>query len=596
VVALYAGLVTWLTWPLGERLAIDHPATHPSGHADAAYTAWVLAHETHALTTQPSRLLDTNIYHPTPHTLFYGPTAFGALPYFAPAFLLSGNPTLALNLTFLVSIALTASALHLVVHRWTGSHLGGAIAGWAFLTNRWTLWTIPLTPHAAVLQYLPIIVWLAASPVPCRWLVALVALQCLTEPLYLAPALLLPLGCIALGRLLRRDTRAAGVWLVAALVVVCVLLLPVYLGYLTVRLENPHLADQTAWPDERPWPSRLPWALLRNAAAIPSPAVWLIALGAIIFAWRAWRDPSTARGRAWGHSALWAGLGVLMALAPAASWYATPITLPQTLLARWLPIYDILRVPKRLGVVGSIGLALLAGVAFAECTRARPGGERRSLLRGLGPACLAAVLAWTMYAEYRDGLRQPLFGRTERLPASYPLRRAVTPDPPEIVHLLRGEDGALLDVPVGDLETMPWLNAQAMYRSIVHWRPLLNGYSSYWPVGFLERMALARRLPDPEALASLRQLTGLRAVLVHLPDLPRPEREAWLDVVTRKRADLPLVGRRGEVFLFAVPAPDQGDRSRLGGEGAVAGASAASPVRTWRTSTAKISSTSVSRK
>jgi hypothetical protein len=36
---------------------------------------------------------------------------------------------LALNLAFVCGIALTMWAIHMVVHRWTGDHLAGAVAG-----------------------------------------------------------------------------------------------------------------------------------------------------------------------------------------------------------------------------------------------------------------------------------------------------------------------------------------------------------------------------------------------------------------------------------------------------------------------------------
>src|SRR5881397_77853 len=55
-----------------------------------------------------------------------------------------------------------------------------------------------------------------------------------------------------------------------------------------------------------------------------------------------------------------------------------------------------------------------------------------------------------------------------------------------------------------------------MYRSTFHWRPLLNGYSSYYPAGFGERMTIADHLPDADALTTLRRETGLDAILVHL--------------------------------------------------------------------------------
>src|SRR5262249_49358543 len=116
-------------------------------------------------------------------------------------------------------------------------------------------------------------------------------------------------------------------------------------------------------------------------------------------------------------------------------------------------------------------------------------------------------------------------------------------------------------------------SARAMYRSILHWRPLLNGYGGYWPDGFLDRMVLARELPDAMALARLRQEARLELVLVHAGDFGRLERDlcarglgssascrpgvgsaeraTWLDFADRGgRPDLRLVARDGEDLLF----------------------------------------------
>jgi hypothetical protein len=118
-----------------------------------------------------------------------------------------------------------------------------------------------------------------------------------------------------------------------------------------------------------------------------------------------------------------------------------------------------------------------------------------------------------------------------------------------------------------------------MYRSIYHGRALLNGYSGYWPAGFEERMALARRLPDPAALALLARDTGLEMILVHLDDFGRAERRLcqglerlppalaawcardfggaerseWLALAAgTPRSDLRLVAREGQDLLFRV--------------------------------------------
>jgi hypothetical protein len=95
----------------------------------------------------------------------------------------------------------------------------------------------------------------------------------------------------------------------------------------------------------------------------------------------------------------------------------------------------------------------------------------------------------------------------------YPIKPAPALGPDTAV--LRAGRGPVLELPVGDprLGTLP--HATAMYRSTGHWRPLLNGYSSYYPRGFQELMERARQLPDPAILADLQRQTGLASVVVH---------------------------------------------------------------------------------
>jgi hypothetical protein len=98
-----------------------------------------------------------------------------------------------------------------------------------------------------------------------------------------------------------------------------------------------------------------------------------------------------------------------------------------------------------------------------------------------------------------------------------------------LVHALAADEGPVLEVPVRDRTFLgvPGYQTRAMYRGIFHRRPLVNGYGGYWPAGFRERMVLASRLPDPAALAALREQTGLTTVVVITRDLPPAELAAW---------------------------------------------------------------------
>jgi hypothetical protein len=119
--------------------------------------------------------------------------------------------------------------------------------------------------------------------------------------------------------------------------------------------------------------------------------------------------------------------------------------------------------------------------------------------------------------------------------------------------ILGAVDGPVLQLPVGRNGVDPRYHAPAMYRSIGHWEPLLNGYSSYWPAGFAERMTLAARLPDADALAELVRETGLTAVVVNLVGSTPEERVTWRTAAAQHDVGrLHLAVRETEDLLFLV--------------------------------------------
>jgi hypothetical protein len=559
LLVLYLGLTVWRTWPLAAHLRTCLPNTAVGASFDGLYPIWTLAWETHALTTAPLRLADANIFHPAPRALFYGPAAFGALPFFAPVFLLTGNPFLAINVTFLVCVALTALGLHLVVRRWTGSELGGFLAAWTVLTSAWLFTWVPSVPHYAVLPYIPWIALLAARSGSTRKIVPLVTLQCLTDVVYVAPAIVGPLGVLALGRLARRRSRAAGLGLLGALVLSLLLLLPVYFGYWRARADNPHGEQQTLWAAPllavilAP-PLRLGW----NGLAMQHPAfegsspmdATPVTLGLIV-AGAACLAVGRTRGResadAWVPGVLWTTVGILMSTSKVAIFDGPPVWLPHfaaaVLYSPWL--FSAIRVPERFGVAALMGFAMLTGVALAQCVREAHLRIRWPLVGVL----LGALSAGLMYVEQRPHLAVP-----------FPIATAAFR--PSLLDALRKTQGPLLELPVGvpgphdtvaDKFAIASAHARAMCRSIFHWRPLLNGYSSYWPTGFIDRMELSLRLPDAEALAALRQASGVRSILVRIQELPPAQRRAWFRVAeSGGRNDLRLVAQDNAELLFDV--------------------------------------------
>ena len=73
--ALYVGVLGWLTWPLVAQLATLLPATSIGCRADSLLVAWALAHESHALAGHWGTFFQAGAFHPTRDALLYGERA-----------------------------------------------------------------------------------------------------------------------------------------------------------------------------------------------------------------------------------------------------------------------------------------------------------------------------------------------------------------------------------------------------------------------------------------------------------------------------------------------------------------------------------------
>jgi hypothetical protein len=569
-------VVIWMTWPLA-RFANTHIAG-VTASSDAFYSMWALAWQTHALATDPARYFDANIYYPARHALVYGPTGTGALPLFGPVFVVTHNLQLATNVLFIAGSALTAWTICLVATRWTRSVAAGVVAGSTYLAAPWVLYEwVPRAPHFAMLMWIPLIIDRAARPLSrvrdALVLSVMVALQAAVEIVYVGPAIFAPLALIALVRVFRRDTRASGLRLGLAIVGALVALSPLLAAHVAVRRANPELALQTPWRLETPtppeWAPVIPWSLfgwwkrVGNGGdppppmAVPPLAFGLIGCGVLSRALRHPRRRDRKLVREWRHAALWTVAGAALALPGEGSLFGTHLWLPHTWLCEFVPIACVVRVPMRLGVVGLVGLSLLAGLAFAELVM-RTANQRWAAHAWRRAAWwgLASVIALAILEQPRAGVGYPPGFVPPRPPRPYPLHPAPTETP--YAAILHEGHGPLLEIGAAAFVPpirRPLPESLAMIRSIAHWRPLLNGYSSYWPEQYPRSMALAARLPEEvDALAMLQKELGVDLILVWPNELPPGKREAWTVLARAHGNDaLVLVGAgQHDALLFRV--------------------------------------------
>jgi hypothetical protein len=549
--AAYVGLVLWLTWPL-----VAHLDTHLAGASasDAVYGIWALAWDARALATEPGNLFDPTLMHPTHRAFFYSPHGLGTVPIFAPVFLATGDPLFAFNVTLILCLSLTAWSLHRVTVRWTDSRLAGFVAGCSIIAS--PLWTPLLTKWPTYLStyYLPWIASLLALPTLGAGAVvalgALIVLQCLTDPVYVAPSAIVPVAVVAIGRLARRNGRGSGLRVLVALLGAVIALGPLYAAYLGARTATvgPTLARPASaaiWKTVAV-PLSLPWH--EGFAPVTYTSLVLIVAGILSLSFKGLADDHARR--AWRHGTIWAVVGLLVC-APIVIVFGRRVGNPLYGLVEIVAprLLDVVRGTERLSFAMTMGLALLSGLGFAECQR-RLGRRSRSL--GVALALASVVM---IYVEWRSAMVDALlYGRNEKSAMVFlHLSEGIRPDSP-VVDALRHGHGPVLELPFSHQ-----IGADACYRAIFHRRPVLNGYPSYVPPEYAKRMALAARLPDRASLDTLIRETGLTTLVVH-GNSYLPRSQPWLAFSEREveASGLRLVKRDGDEFVFEVTRSDRG--------------------------------------
>ncbi len=238
-------------------------------------------------------------------------------------------------------------------------------------------------------------------------------------------------------------------------------------------------------------PGQYGWRGLRvslGTAHKPLAVMWVALIAAAMSGRRisdAWRSGSAAAGYAVIGIVAW-----ILSLGPEPQFNGHPIwyAAPYSVLFAYVPGFDALRVPARFWMITLVALSALASIGVARLLAVQSARVR----------VLTAALVIVLVGE--GVMRFPL----QETPAALPIPR---------------EAAAVLEVPAGDAIG----DATAMYRSLSHHRPVLNGWSGYTPSSY-ER--LVRRL-EAEDAGVLREATA-RGPIALVIDTERPYPERYL--------------------------------------------------------------------
>ncbi len=488
VAVLFAAVVTVITWPLALQ-----PRTWlgaPFGPGDPFLNLWVLGWDLEVLTTAPAdffsgRVFDAPIFHPARQALAFSDHQLLQALLVWPVYWLTRNPVVAYNVVWLVSLWASGVTMWRYLREVTGHRAGALAGGLAFAFSAYRLSHV-VHLQLQALYFLPLAALAVHRIVARRRLRDGAALGLWFGLTAVSSAYYAVIGGVGLAVLLAvlvagagrsRLARLARPLVVAALVTAC-LVVPVAVPYVQSQQRegfgrnldeaSRHAATAMAYASAPPWrPAPLtPVAPSEELALHPGWGVLLLtALAAASLASR------RRRPHVWAWLAVVAA-GLVLSFGPD-GW--------RTLYAwchRWLFGFHAVRAPARFGLLVTFGTAALAayGAAWAW--------TRSSRWRAIAIAGLVLVGVEAVWW---------------RLPVT-PAPAIETP----VNRWLRDADGAgavaYLPMPP-DREATP-----LMLDTLVHRRPIVNGYSGQRPAvaGAVEG-ALAS-FPSAEAIWMLSDL------------------------------------------------------------------------------------------
>jgi hypothetical protein len=488
VTAGLAALTVALTYPLAFRLATHGYRLHVLG--DHQYSVWNVAWVAHALVTDPLNVLNANIFYPHPRTLLYSEAnlATGALG--VPVYWLTRNPFATHNFVVLLSFVLSGLGTYYLVRYLTRDRRAAAVSAIAFAFCPYVFGHLPhiqLLMTAGIPFSLLAFHRLADAPSPGRGAALGVAmgtqgLACAYYSIFVA----LLVGSAVIGTAARGRWGDARFWkaVASAAGVAFAIVGPLLLAYLALDRDGAfgRTLDESrrfaaTWQEYVTANSHSArWFAPAGGTDLLFPGFVATSFGLAGAVW-GWHAGGRLRYLAMFYACT-AGLALWFSLGPAGGLYSVA--------SRFVPGFSLLRAPSRFGMLVTLALALLAGLAAAELFRNR----RRANLFA------AALLVLAV---------------TERV---VPVPITPNPEIPPVYTFLAAQPrGAVIELPPLS-RRFAFTRTRYMLASTVHWMPLVNGYSDFTPKAFDDRLDVLAEFPAPASLRFLRQDT-VRYAVVH---------------------------------------------------------------------------------
>jgi hypothetical protein len=498
VVLAGAALSILMTWPLATGLG--HLGRTLGTDADGQYSIWNIAWVARTIVADPLRLFDANIFYPHKTTLAFSEANILPGLIGVPAYWLTKNPWLTLNVVLLFAFTSAYVCTYLLLRYLTGDRRAAAAGAIVYAFCPYTmshLSHIQLLFTGGIPLSLLLLHRVADGPSVRRgvllgWALAAQALSCAYYGIF--AGLIVGYATLVLAAT-RRLWRSAAYWtaIAAGAATSLALVLPFFIPFLRVQEESGFarsVKDTAQWAagsrdyfmsatHAHAWLQAYMRSFGPWSGEVLFPGFFALGLGAagvIIALRRGTRERETAL--VYGSLAVlafWSSFG------PGAGLYR---------ILYQLPAFSFLRAPSRLGLVVVLCLVVFAAIALRRLYSALS-TRIRNLAAAI--ACAAAIA---------DLIIVPLkWWEAPDLPSPY-AQLAISPRAPVAEFPFYGERIAFP------------LHAQYMLFSTRHWMPLVNGYSDVIPADFRDAAAVLDSFPSNDAFNVLAR-RRVRYIAIH---------------------------------------------------------------------------------
>lgn len=537
----FVAVTTWLTWPLASRLSSGLSAS-----PDALLNYWALAWNFHILPQAPLSYFDANIFAPRPDTLAYSEHLFAIALLSWPFYLVTGSVVFAYNAGMFSSFVLSGLGMYLLARDLTGSRWAGITSGIVFLAAPYRFLHL-VHIQLLTLQWFPFVFWCLLRFLRggrTSWLAGIVVFSllqiwsCNYYAVYLAFAIVVfGVVLLAFGRPLASRKHFLG--LAAGAVLVAVLALPFFLPYQRNRERGFYrryedVVQFSAKPSDYLRPSAfnkaphwtwLPRQQRSEKALFPGFVALVLAALGLHYGRKASRGDPLSRTM-WIFVLVLSALAIVLSLGPELRFGERVVPLPYRFFYRHVPGFNGMRVPARISVLALFGGSLLVAWGAAGLSEGRR-------TRWAGP-----VLVGLLLFDYQT---HGLDGMVPEAPAIPPVYEALNKAP----------SGTVLELPIHEGEAIT-RESLYMYYSTVHFNPLVNGFSGWWPNDYWELVGRLRHFPTSRILRFVLERAPVRYVVIHYDRIPEPRRRRLEAEMDRYRERMPLRSRIGDDAVYEI--------------------------------------------